>query len=96
MVWTLLKLLLLSQISTTASVNSTIVLDPSTATGTITYKTSTDVDTAIKITLMDTITGTEEPNMAIPAKITEVPRVIKLLSFNRTFNCFWKIWICSI
>ncbi|MCB2314150.1 hypothetical protein LGL55_24135 [Clostridium tagluense] len=46
-----------SKISASGSVNSTIALDPSTATGTITYNSSTDVDKEIKISLVDKVTG---------------------------------------
>lgn len=51
------KTILATRITAIASVSSTIALDPSTATGTITYSSSADVDKPINISLVDQITG---------------------------------------
>ncbi|MCB2300033.1 hypothetical protein [Clostridium tagluense] len=63
-----------SKISASGSVNSTIALDPATATGTITYNSSTDVDKEINISLVDKVTGsTISSNMSTSAIVTSEP-----------------------
>jgi hypothetical protein len=69
-----------TQISAVASVSSTIVLDPSTSTGIITYNSITDIDTSINITLTDKITGvTLKSVMVSPVVKTDASKVSKIV-----------------
>ncbi|MBW9159496.1 hypothetical protein [Clostridium tagluense] len=68
-----------SQIEAVLSVSSTVTLDPSTATGTITYNSSTDVNKPISISLKDKLTG-QKVDLALftSQDVTENPRVSKI------------------
>ena len=69
-----------SQINALASVSSTVVLDPLTSTGTITYNSFTDIDTLIHVTLTDKINGaTVNVVMIPPVVVTAAPKVNKII-----------------
>ncbi|MPQ33299.1 hypothetical protein E4V42_17905 [Clostridium estertheticum] len=69
-----------SQINAIASVSSTVVLDPLTATGTITYNSIADIGTSINVTLTDKINGsTINVVMLPPAVETYAPKVNKII-----------------
>ncbi|MCB2312150.1 hypothetical protein LGL55_12235 [Clostridium tagluense] len=68
-----------SQIEAVVSVSSTVTLDPSTATGTITYNSSTDVNKPISISLKDKLTGQKVDSALFTSQdVTENPRVSKI------------------
>jgi hypothetical protein len=71
------KIIPASRIGATASVSSTIALDPSTATGTITYNLSTDVDKEINISLVDKVTGSTVFSTMSTSEIVPSEPVIK-------------------
>ncbi|MBX4264106.1 hypothetical protein [Clostridium estertheticum] len=74
------KIILASQINAIASVSSTVVLDPLTATGTITYNSITDIGTSINVTLTDKINGaTINVVMLTPIVKTDAPKVNKII-----------------
>ncbi|MBU3179447.1 hypothetical protein KPL47_24565 [Clostridium estertheticum] len=69
-----------SQLTATSSDKSSIVLDPLTSTGTITYNSTSNMGTSINITLKDLLTGiTASSVMVAPVVKTDASKVDKII-----------------
>ncbi|MBW9170332.1 hypothetical protein K2F43_03830 [Clostridium estertheticum] len=69
-----------SQLTATSADKSSIVLDPLTSTGTITYNTTSNMGTSINITLKDLLTGiTASSVMVAPVAKTDASKVDKII-----------------
>ncbi len=85
-----------SQIITATSKSATIILDPSTATGTITYNSSTDVDNEINISLVDKVTGSNVSSTMSTSAIVPSKPVTNGTKVSRITITSTKLGIASI